>query len=714
MRKTSKCFLDKISLVGYAYLAAIVIYIAIMMAFKFTQNLEIPDSVGVRNFVNQIGIAPNYKEVVLREKQEFLAYFLSILFTPLILFFVMFFSQRILIPSIAKKTEKYPEVIQYFCKFFIIVSGVFVWIGTLVIIGLCDPKFSCFNGVDTCLYFLEVYMSLSTIVWAIFLFVFVIYFGVFSSQKIIQKKVTLICAILSAVLALWISSYLLFDEYSAQGYLHNFDPVVYPMIQTYFGKMPMVDFKSHYGMHALFVQPLFYLFDLTIRNLSILMMAMYLISLLLVIYCIFQVVKNPLIALLVFISIIYMNLATTWWPIPAVIGFQYYSIRMLFPACLLGFLCGYIKKPTQSKYYGSLIFFSVGTMWNLDVGIPAFLTLTGFIAYEKISIQKKNFNFKAILLHIFTALTILSATWLALYSYIKIKTGIWPDFSLLIYGHRSSAEFGYSMMAIDRYDIWYLPIAVYVASLVFAIDNLLNNKREMQDRFILILSLLGIFIFTYYLGRSHTANILGVSYPALILLGIFADKFCAHFKKKDFISIIPRLKSEAILFAFPLVVLSYLSVVCITHLIFLKPLHKNFLQHYLGSNTKKNPYQMRQAEFMQSHIPQALDGKVRDDIIIVSLDDEDSYFSLALKAKSPINLVNFSHLFFDDEIAQIYQLLESEKIRWVALPRHKFHKMDRHFSKDEILHIHELLTRNYKISSQMTDSESELVIYERK
>ena len=57
MRKTSKCFLDKISLVGYAYLAAIVIYIAIMMAFKFTQNLEIPDSVGVCNFVNHIGLS---------------------------------------------------------------------------------------------------------------------------------------------------------------------------------------------------------------------------------------------------------------------------------------------------------------------------------------------------------------------------------------------------------------------------------------------------------------------------------------------------------------------------------------------------------------------------------------------------------------------------------------------------------------------------------
>ena len=105
----------------------------------------------------------------------------------------------------------------------------------------------------------------------------------------------------------FICSYSLFDEYSLKEYSINFSPVVYPIIQTYLGKIPTIDIKSLYGLHPFFFQPLFHLFEPSILALSVILALISLISLISIAFCLFRIIENKIIALIAFLSIIYFQ-----------------------------------------------------------------------------------------------------------------------------------------------------------------------------------------------------------------------------------------------------------------------------------------------------------------------------------------------------------------------------------------------------------------------
>ena len=75
--------------------------------------------------------------------------------------------------------------------------------------------------------------------------------------------------------------------------------------------------------------------------------------------------------------------------------------------------------------------------------------------------------------------------------------------------------------------IWLLPTVIYFISLFFSIKNILRRKISARSGFILFTTLLGCGALSYYVGRSHQNNLLFVSYPCAILLGIAASSLKA-------------------------------------------------------------------------------------------------------------------------------------------------------------------------------------------
>jgi hypothetical protein len=690
------------------------IVIAIILLFSDYDAQLITTLSEVRDYIVNVGFEKNSQlsqYIVKHEAKERLIYILVTLLAPLILFLSMFFWQKYILPKLNKNNKKI-DCLHILSESGVIFSGFCLWIGSFLLIASSNFLLLCSQSEEVYKIQVEIYRSLYVYVVLVALIIAesVIYYGVFANKSFKKKTSIAVFAIMVAY-SFFICSYNLFDEYDLKDHSVNFNPVVYPIIQTYLGKIPAIDLKSLYGLHPFFFQPLFHLFEPSILTLSVILTLISLISLISIAFCLFKIIENKIIALIAFLSIIYFrNFAFPWWPSSNTIGFQVESIRIFFPSLLLSFLYFFLRKPTTPKYFFGLLFFSFATIWNIDSGFAAFIVLFLILGYEKCFLRDEKFSFKNAFIHLFWATTILFLVWFGFFAFLKISSGKLPDSSLLAYGQKAAFEFGYTMMTIKSLDFWYFAVAIYVSGIVFAIYVFLNRKFSLQNHFILVLTLLGIGIFTYYIGRSHNSNLFHIGYPALMLLGIFADKFCAKFTRKNFVFFLPKIKSEALFFGFPLMFLCYFSAVSFFQIYNNKSMRENFI----SQKFKPDPdlYWIKQVDFIKKRIPASEEKTPRSDILILQNNNLDYYFALKLRARFPLNYINLNHMFYKEEYAKLLEEILAKREKWVIWSQEnsKEYKL---FSSEEVTEIRELLQKNYKILDQMNDEKAELIIYER-
>lgn len=686
------------------------IVIAIILLFSGYDAHLITTLSEVREHVAKNVLDENSQYTVKHEAKERLIYILVTLFVPLMLFLSMFFSQKYILPKLNKNKEKTDYRLNLLSKSGMIISGFYLWVGSFLLLATSIFLLKSSQSEEIYKIQVEIYRSLYVVLAAFLMAGLAIYYSAFAKGSF-KKKTGIAVFTIMVAYSFFICSYSLFDEYSLKEYSINFSPVVYPIIQTYLGKIPAIDLKSLYGLYPFFFQPLFHLFEPSILALSVILALISLISLISIAFCLFMIIENKIIALITFLSIIYFqNFANTWWPEPNSIAFQYESIRIFFPSLLLSFLYFFLQKPTAPKYFFGLLFFSFATMWNIDTGVPTFIVLFLILGYEKCFLRDEKFSFKDAFIHLFWATIILFLVWFGFFAFLKISSEKLPDISLLTYGQKAAFEFGYAMISIMRVDFWYFPIVIYVSGIVFAIYIFLNRKFSLQNHFILVLTLLGIGIFTYFIGRSHNSNLFHTSYPALMLLAIFSDKFCAKFTRKNFVFFLPKIKSEALLLGFPLIFLCYFSAVSFFEIYNNKSMRENFIAQKFKSDP--DLYWIKQVDFIKQRIPASEEKTPRSDILILQNNNLDYYFALELNARFPLNSANLLHMFYKEEYAELLEEILAKREKWVIWSQENS-KEASVFSPEEMSEIRELLQKNYKILDQMIDEKAELVIYER-
>ncbi|MDX2082848.1 MAG: hypothetical protein SFV53_02540 [Rickettsiales bacterium] len=709
-------------------LALAAIFLTVFLVFKF-HHYQFDKNLGVRTHLIKEAIIDSDEEstkkyqsyLVDREAKERLSYVISTfaVFTTLIL--TTFLWQKYFLFWLHHRSEKFLFYFESLTKAAIAVCGIYLWFATFLIIANSNFLFFAAiyskDAIELYWHYKNLYEAPLTFLLSFLVSFLVIFYGVFF-KKFWQKKITIILATVIAILAFFISSFLWFDRYNLDDYSLNFSPVVYPIVQTYLGKMPLIDLKSLYGLYPIFLQPLLHLFTPTVESLSAILALLLFISLLAIAFCLFSILKNKLIALLAFFAFTYLQyFANTWLISSNAIAFQYEPIRFLFPSLLLVFLSFFLKNPSKGKYYFGLVFFALSTMWNIDSGVPTFITLVLILGYEKCFINApwQKFNIKTAISHLACSLFILTACWSILLIFLNFSYRQLPNLSWLFYGQKAAFEFGYAMLPILPNDIWCLAVLIYVIGAVFAAHNFVNKKYDFQNNFILVLTLLGVGLFTYFLGRSHISNIFHCSYLAIILLAIFADKFCTKLSEQDLTLMRKILLPQNLILAFPLFLLSYLFTVGSLHLAFYQPLQKKFYDKFFSDIPKASPYWLKQSDFIKNNIVIDQNKFARDDILILSLNDQDYYFALELKAKSPYNFVNLRHIFYQAEFEQLKQIIIDKKIDWIILPEVRRANKILSLSDDEILQVKNLLQKNYRISAQLKENNfTNLTIFKKK
>lgn len=683
MKKQNNLCAENLLLFCHVYLAVLIIAVVGVLVVKFLNHYQAAND-QARDYAIEILVNLKRENLdnILREKREWMIYIISVLMVTMVSFFSLFFWQKKCANYL--KSERCLDLYR-------------------VVVVLTIPLFLAF------LYFAfapsyhildlpqkrEIYTSPLAIIFSIMLVIAAICYQVLASDYW-QRITKIISGLFVFFVSLWIVSYGVFDQSSMalEPYAINFNPVVEPIIQQYLGAELLVDFKSYYGLYPYLLQIFLHIFPATILTLSIVLALFFLIVLFCLAFAIFSVVENKFVALLGFIALIFVqNFTNNWWPLESAVSFQYESIRLLFPSLILLLLHSFCRQQSVKKYYFILFLSALALLWNLDSGVPIFVTSAVILGHEAL---KNNFCWKKLFMHLAKCVGALSFAIILLALFVKIDSGKWFNLSWIFYGQKAAAEHAIAMLPCDAAGLWYVVVLIYIVGLVLSINNFVTKKHSLQNSMMLAFTILGVGLLTYFIGRGHEVNLMHCCFPAVILLTIFADKFCRNS------ALLQKRKAnlDLVIFISPLFLVSYLTSVFFFNL----PTHpslqeKLITEKFSAKSRELTPYWIKEAEFIRRNI--SFDGKVRDDILLLTTNDQDFYFDLEFKIKSSLQIRDFRQTHYQKDLDAVYDLIKSRKKQFVIFVFSQKKEVIKSASDDEISNLFKILEKDYNLESQL-------------
>ncbi len=355
----------------------------------------------------------------------------------------------------------------------------------------------------------------------------------------------------------------MFNE--SEPYVPKFHFVAYfdSVVQTYLGKTLLVDNNAQYGLYSLLLKPLFRLIGLSVFKFTLVMGVLKGLAFLSLLGLLWHVTKNKVIAFFGFTTLAYFMRLRVPVDLTKDPFFQYMPHRFIFPASFLYFLWLYLDgnddTRKRSLYYFISIFCAIAVLWNLDSGLVILLTWTMTLVYvEFLSVRATGIvaTLTRSLRHLGVAVGSVILIWLGFSLYTYASSGSWPVVSGLLIYPILFYQYGYYMMPIIRLiHPWNLVALVYMVGIFVSIRFLFEmNKTPQQPRasnesihihvLVFTLSILGVGLFNYYIARSAESNLIGPSWPVILLLILYCDGVfneLSHIVRRNSIVLIPRL-----------------------------------------------------------------------------------------------------------------------------------------------------------------------------
>ncbi len=286
-----------------------------------------------------------------------------------------------------------------------------------------------------------------------------------------------------------------------------------------------------YGLYSLFLLPLFSIMELSVLNVSIVLSALNV----LVIFLIYQSLKkifdnNNYYVFFIIFSITFMSIISNrffnlddWDHY-----FQFSPLRTLFPALCIYLFTKYNKFSVVS-YTASIFLLSFGLFWNFETGIVVILTYFISEIYRSIL----NREYKEIYLKIILGAISLS---LSLLVAVVIFSPYFVDSMLVfLYPVYVYAGLGLVMLPMRVFGEQLILLIPYCISIVSSLVVLSYRERRQRFSYYFFFSILGLGVFTYYLGRSVSFNLYSIFYPFIILCSLFFYDFVRNKALKKYL-----------------------------------------------------------------------------------------------------------------------------------------------------------------------------------
>jgi hypothetical protein len=312
------------------------------------------------------------------------------------------------------------------------------------------------------------------------------------------------------------------DKYPYCSEFH-FTAVFFPVVQVYQGKALLIDCASQYGLYPQLLQPLFAVVSLSVLTFTLVMGLLTAGSFAALYQFLWQACENKTAAFIGFAALLF----NTWFSFALWANFdlyyQYFPIRLLFPAVLVPLAWRYLHRPSRRLYWGLLTFLSVGVLWNLDAGLPSLLTWALTLCFAELfgagwrSVARRSVGHLAAAAGAFAAVA-------ALYScVVRLRYGAFPDYGQFFYYQRLYFVAGYYKSPLMPPTTWVLVALVYLAGLAYAGFALAARRQTPRAAMMFLLSVLGVGLSSYYQGSSNSIVLFLVWWPCLLLLALFLD-----------------------------------------------------------------------------------------------------------------------------------------------------------------------------------------------
>ena len=112
-----------------------------------------------------------------------------------------------------------------------------------------------------------------------------------------------------------------------------------------------------------------------------------------------------------------------------------------------------------------------------------------------------------------------------MFGYLFLKSGGPLHWDWLFGYQKVFYGLGFMMMPMPLYPHpWMSILGVYLIALIVAARSWSFNPRAKNADLLSFISMLGFGLFIYYEGRSHHLNLITVSWPAIVLIAMLADR----------------------------------------------------------------------------------------------------------------------------------------------------------------------------------------------
>lgn len=319
------------------------------------------------------------------------------------------------------------------------------------------------------------------------------------------------------------------------------------VVQTYLGKTLLVNNIAQYGLYPLFLKPIFMLTGLSVYKFTLIIALMKSLAFLSILVFIWLNIKNKWVAFCGFISFLfYLQLGIIDYKGSVDLYFQYNPHRTFFPQVFLLLMWFYVYQKANFKkkllYYFICLFCALAIFWNPDTGLIVFITwILSLLYLEIFSFRSK--SFKKMLIasigHFAVNLGVVVLIMTGLYLYTFFSSGSRPYISFLsLYSNLFYVQ-GYYMLPIpSAIHPWNALILAYICGLFIAIRSFFEVNQLIRSPFgrqnqeapiwFFSISILGVGLFNYYVGRSADPTLIGPAWPAILLITFFADRLLSY------------------------------------------------------------------------------------------------------------------------------------------------------------------------------------------
>lgn len=301
----------------------------------------------------------------------------------------------------------------------------------------------------------------------------------------------------------------------------HFDAVFYSIVQITNGGTCLSDVSPQYGCYGEFLSPFLSLMGgASVSNTTILFALLQTLSLWAIMVFAYQTISRPVLLAAALVWLIVVTNRVFYLSISSDPYFQYWPVRLVFPAVSLLSASYWISSPTAARTALLGGFAGLALWWNTDAGVVVVIALCALVMFGRLDVWAILSTHRVSLAAVFAASA--AFVWFSFYLYLVYKSSGDVNLSAYLEYQRVFAGMGFYMLPLPGFpDAWMTFIAVPAVTL-FTFSTTPSSPHFDRVSFLAVLS---IGVFGYFVGRSHPVVFMLVSWPFAILVPCLIERW---------------------------------------------------------------------------------------------------------------------------------------------------------------------------------------------